>query len=970
MQPFYVLSSFKLSTTINCVGSKEKIQQAYDVNGDAKQDIYTCDHVIFGNKNIFGQNITFNTESDTIINNNQLRNFTTQDGLSFTPLNYGAGGAFFIDDIDNNKIGEVAFGLSRYGHLDRGLGVILKNNLPNGKYTINTIFNQTEQLITIDGGRINDNTNNVGYYVLGDKMASLGDVNNDDYKDFLISSSNNLNTVICIIYGNTTYSPKTITAAYLTKEQGFTINFHYPYHHTPKTVDLTGDGYPDIIVAATRYYYSGVPEYGKVDLGQFEVFYGKQNNSFIDSFNMSASVGHKFNTPNITETQNANKEYPYFIDTIKAASGFGKIILGSPAANANTGMVRIITGRSDLSQINLVNSANDPLITHIYGENKGDEFGSLVANIGDIDNDGLADIAICAAGAYSNLGACYILYGKETWPKDFYVTDMTSDDGFIIKNPDSKTNLAGKIVPLGDFNGDNADDFAISTKDGKTTHIIYGKNGKYNEAEITATFSASSTVSSAASISKSNTITASKSGSVSAALPNTQTLQLVETNSRSESISVSISGTSDSVSASNTKTKKLPATTATAAATKTFMDPVAQESENIFPTAVSGAMSTANEYGAVARMVNPNSVSQGARTDAIRKLTTNCDASSEDRYDFDVFSNPLGFAFEANNIFANFNNLKQAAQVAIGNDAILTGAAIIHYALHKYIPQKSHFPGALVIPVLALITPSMKAGALILSEANEFSKFVGVMSFLPIAATAMTFAKFKNNFDNNNPVFSNNYGLIYNGYNEANKFFLPLDLAMNAAIGFASGIKFSTDNSCDNSIYVNTAIYVAYFSAIIIYRPYNSKFENAFAMTVAASQTIPLLIASLQKNSESAKDNSFLNMIKETLPTVTDIIILLKTVFDVGYLVKDNCFTKKIDTPEISAPLLNVPQQSSADNTPTKSISPTDSSSGSTPEQTTPHAVIQINNPLNPAHFAVNMQNLPGENHHHINDHS
>ena len=105
-------------------------------------------------------------------------------------------------------------------------------------------------------------------------------------------------------------------------------------------------------------------------------------------------------------------------------------------------------------------------------------FGRGVAFIGDIDDDGLEDLAISDRGTSAHI---YIYKGRQTWPAAMANTDasavITVDatyDGSI---------FGASMARLGDFNGDGVDDFAVGANlfgaaaQGGRVVIILGKVG-------------------------------------------------------------------------------------------------------------------------------------------------------------------------------------------------------------------------------------------------------------------------------------------------------------------------------------------------------------------------------------------------------------------------------------------------------------------------------------------------------------
>ncbi len=93
-------------------------------------------------------------------------------------------------------------------------------------------------------------------------------------------------------------------------------------------------------------------------------------------------------------------------------------------------------------------------------------FGSAVAGIGDINNDGYTDVLIGAPGvAGSDYGAAYVFYGSATaspsTPLNLF--SLTPSEGFSITGGSPTANLGTDVSAAGDFNNDGQADFMVST---------------------------------------------------------------------------------------------------------------------------------------------------------------------------------------------------------------------------------------------------------------------------------------------------------------------------------------------------------------------------------------------------------------------------------------------------------------------------------------------------------------------------
>ena len=108
----------------------------------------------------------------------------------------------------------------------------------------------------------------------------------------------------------------------------------------------------------------------------------------------------------------------------------------------------------------------------ISGGTKGEKLGNTIANIGDINGDGINDFAIGASGALNGTGRVYVFYGKSASRK-WSDIDLRPEEGnfipcttgFIIEGESKGDHFGHAIASIGDIDGDGLNDFAVSTKD-------------------------------------------------------------------------------------------------------------------------------------------------------------------------------------------------------------------------------------------------------------------------------------------------------------------------------------------------------------------------------------------------------------------------------------------------------------------------------------------------------------------------
>jgi hypothetical protein len=88
-------------------------------------------------------------------------------------------------------------------------------------------------------------------------------------------------------------------------------------------------------------------------------------------------------------------------------------------------------------------------------------FGEAVAGIGDINNDGYADVLIGSPGTPGQLGAAYVLFGSAINPSFLDMSTLASSAGFAIGGV-AGANLGTDVSSAGDFNNNGQADFMVS----------------------------------------------------------------------------------------------------------------------------------------------------------------------------------------------------------------------------------------------------------------------------------------------------------------------------------------------------------------------------------------------------------------------------------------------------------------------------------------------------------------------------
>lgn len=152
--------------------------------------------------------------------------------------------------------------------------------------------------------------------------------------------------------------------------------------------------------------------------------------------------------------------------------GIGDLALGIPGANNLEGAIRILYLDSDGSILEtaLVQSGE----TSGLQLNSGDRFGNSIARLGDLDGDGIAELAVGALGDIrdgnpqsNNLGAVHVLFLNPNGSVRRSVRIGNSLNG----GPELSglAYFGTKLSPLGDLDGDGILDLAVAAQQG----VIY-----------------------------------------------------------------------------------------------------------------------------------------------------------------------------------------------------------------------------------------------------------------------------------------------------------------------------------------------------------------------------------------------------------------------------------------------------------------------------------------------------------------
>lgn len=327
---------------------------------------------------------------------------------------------------------------------------------------------------------------------LGNAVAFLGDINGDGVGDFAVSdpwidARTNEDGRVYMIFGSD-YTSINFQVSSLNGNNGFIFEGTEFRDHLAayegamaNLGDINGDGVNDFGFGAEHAKGNGLTA-----AGQIYILFG--GGTFPSLMRRSAIDG---NNGFMVNGLSANDR----LYKISAAGdinndGINDIILGQSGRNAIAGGAYIIFGSNqgfpaefNLSNLNGVNGFK------IEGSTSGEMLGSSSRHLGDINGDGISDIAIGIPGSIvngqNNVGEVVILFGKNgSFAASYNIRNLDNADGFILQGTEAEGFFGRSIGTLGDINGDSISDIAVGSNvldyngaiDVGGIYIVYGRN--------------------------------------------------------------------------------------------------------------------------------------------------------------------------------------------------------------------------------------------------------------------------------------------------------------------------------------------------------------------------------------------------------------------------------------------------------------------------------------------------------------
>ncbi|MBL6704779.1 MAG: FG-GAP repeat protein, partial [Planctomycetaceae bacterium] len=336
---------------------------------------------------------------------------------------------------------------------------------------------------------------------LGATVANAGDINGDGFTDIAIGAPQSDpieedEGTTYVLFGTSERQQSLPLLTNLDGENGFRIIGVDSAHRTGFAIsaagDVNGDGIDDLLVGSGGESVNGI-QYS----GDTYVIFGNSSDAFEPTVELSSLDG--------TSGFRIDGESAYDFSgrSVAAAGdvngdGIDDLIVGASGADPNgdrSGAAYILLGRTGQNfgasvKLASLDGSNG---FQVNGAADGDGFGSAVAGVGDINDDGIDDVLVGAPNANptgNQRGAAYVIFGRTSgFPAEIDSADLDGVAGFRLDGPGR---IGTSMSSAGDFNGDGISDLVlgapstqVTTTDGQYSYasgaafIVFGRSEEF-----------------------------------------------------------------------------------------------------------------------------------------------------------------------------------------------------------------------------------------------------------------------------------------------------------------------------------------------------------------------------------------------------------------------------------------------------------------------------------------------------------
>lgn len=296
---------------------------------------------------------------------------------------------------------------------------------------------------------------------LGASVAGAGDVNGDGLGDLVLGAPgvSSFAGAAYVVFGTDAGFPASFDLTTLDGTNGFVVAGATPAGLAGDQVagagDLNHDGIDDLVVAAPG------ADAAYVVFGSDAGFSAVLDVASLDGTNGFAVAG--ASSPLIAASGAGDVN----------ADGIDDLVLGLP----NSGSAYVVFGSANPFAATVPLASIDGTSGFVLDGSGGTaNCGRVVSGVGDVNADGVADLAVGAVDGSD--GEVYVVFGSDSgFPASLSLPDLDGIDGFIVRG-DSSGRIGWSISGAGDFTGDGIDDFLVGAAH-VTAYLVAGRRAPF-----------------------------------------------------------------------------------------------------------------------------------------------------------------------------------------------------------------------------------------------------------------------------------------------------------------------------------------------------------------------------------------------------------------------------------------------------------------------------------------------------------
>lgn len=332
-------------------------------------------------------------------------------------------------------------------------------------------------------------------------VSAVGDMNNDGIDDIALGArgANNNAGATYVIFGRTGAFPANLDLGGLDGTDGFVVNgidvSDFSAISLGGAGDVNGDGADDLIIGA----YWADPG-GRSMAGESYVVFGR-NGSFPSSLQLSTLDG---SNGFVIEGVDADDLAGFAVDGAGDinADGIDDVIVGAyfadPGGTSGAGEAYVVFGSSGGFPASIEAGMLDGSNGFVFAGNAvADGAGFAVSGLGDVNGDGIDDVAASAPTSdplgRPGAGESYVIFGSSTgFAASLGAADLNGNNGTSFLGRDNSDLSGSSIGAAGDINGDGVGDLIIGARQAGPgvaiqfgeSYVVYGASGGFGTAEF------------------------------------------------------------------------------------------------------------------------------------------------------------------------------------------------------------------------------------------------------------------------------------------------------------------------------------------------------------------------------------------------------------------------------------------------------------------------------------------------------